>query len=82
MKFELGNEGVEVKLGPWTLRRIRYDDIEDVREGYVWGLSEHWTNLWRWGFVTIRRKTGLIKNFLINPRDRETFISQLRGKIH
>lgn len=80
MKFELGSEGVEVKLGSLTLRRIRYDDIESVSDGPAFW-NEHWVNFYPFEYITIRRKSGLIRNFVINPKDKETFVSGLRQRL-
>ena len=81
MEFYLGTKGLEIKLFGFVLRRIRYADMQEVSGGFGFGLTEHWTNLWPWKFVTIRRKTGLFKNFVINPREREIFIADLRRRI-
>ncbi|MDE2038924.1 MAG: PH domain-containing protein [Elusimicrobia bacterium] len=78
--YEFGEEGLEVRLGPWTVRRVRYDDIEDIRIGYnLW--NEHWTNIWPWRYLTLRRKTGWVRNFVINPADREAFAQLLRQRL-
>lgn len=65
-KFELSGEGLEVKLGSWVLRRIYYHDIAGVEPGSTFW-NEHWCNFGPFEFVTVRRKSGLIKNFIINP---------------
>jgi len=78
-KYYLGTTSLDVKLGPFVARRISYWDIEAVREGYSWW-NEHWTNLWPFRFVTIRRKYGWFKNFMINPTDRD-FVEELRRKL-
>ena len=78
-RYHLGEEALEVRLFGWTVRRVRYDDMVEVRPGYPFW-NEHWNNFWPWRFLTVRRKTGLCKNFVINPGDRETFAAQLKGK--
>ncbi len=78
-RYHLGEGAVEVKFGSWTVRRILYEDIEGVREGYrLW--NEHWTNIWPIRYLTLRRKSGFIRNFVINPSDRETFADELRRR--
>jgi len=79
-KYELTREGLEVKLGSWTVRRIFYSDMTGVEPGYVFW-NEHWSNFWPWEFITVRRKSGLIKNFVINPPDRDKFLNELRLRI-
>jgi len=81
--YQLGAEGLEVLVGRWPVRRIRYDDIESVRRGYrFW--NEHWTSridISRTA-VTIRRRSGIMKNFVITPDDPDAFVSELQGRLH
>ena len=78
--YELGDSELKVMLGPFAVRKIAYSDMADVSEGCsLW--NEHWTNFWPCRCVTIRRKSGLIKNFVINPSDREGFVSALRARL-
>lgn len=77
--YEFGAEHVEVKLGPFVARRIRYDDIEGARFGYPFW-NEHWTNFWPMRFLTLRRRSGICRNFVINPGDREAFVAELRKR--
>ncbi len=80
LQFHLGDSGVEVRLGSWTLRRVLYSDIETVKPAMaLW--NEHWTNPWPWRFVTIRRRTGWIRNFVINPGDRDGFQRDLSARL-
>jgi len=77
--YELADDELRVKLGPWTVRRIRYADVEAVRSGHPFW-NEHWTNIWPWRFLTLRRKSGIIRNFVINPADRDAFAAELRRR--
>lgn len=75
--YHLGLDSLEVRLGSWVVRRIYYVDIAGIAHGYrLW--NEHWCNLWPLHFLAIRRKSGLIRNFLINPADRDDFARRLR----
>ena len=78
--FELAETGLEVKFGQWTVRRILYSDMEGVAPGSA-AWNEHWNNFWPWRFVTIRRRSGLIRNFVINPPDRDRFIAELQSRL-
>ncbi|MBI3553977.1 MAG: PH domain-containing protein [Elusimicrobia bacterium] len=78
--YTLGTTGLEVRLGPFVVRRIPYWDIEAVNIGFSL-LNEHWTNVWPFKFLTIRRKSGWLKNFVINPKDRESFVEGLRALV-
>ena len=62
------------------VRRIRLDDIEEVhRRGAL--LHENWCGPRFWNAVIIRRKTGLLKNFLISPPDPDRFAERLAESI-
>lgn len=78
--YELAGEGLEVRLGSWVVRRILYSDMAGAEPGMAFW-NEHWSNFWPWEFVTIRRKTGFVKNFVINPPDRDRFLNELRLRI-
>jgi hypothetical protein len=57
-----------------------YSDIESVERGSpIW--NEHWNRLALDPNITIRRRSGFIKNFVINPPDTDEFIAQLRERI-
>lgn len=78
--YHLSDSELQVRIGKWGVRRVRFDDIASFQEGSaVW--NEHWTNVWPWRHVTIRRKTGFIKNFVITADDPEKFIERLRMKV-
>ena len=78
--YELSGEGLEVKLGRWVVRRIYYSDMTGAKQGYAFW-NEHWSNFWPWEHITVRRKTGLIKNFVINPPERDRFLNELKLRI-
>lgn len=78
--YELGDSELRVLLGSFAVRKIAYSDMADVSEGLAL-FNEHWTNFWPWRFVTIRRKTGLIKNFVVNPAEREPFMADIKVRI-
>jgi hypothetical protein len=78
--YKLGPDAVEVLLfGRKCVRRVEYSDVAGVERGYAW-LNEHYTQIWPLfsNFVTIRRKTGLLKNFVINPDEPDAFVAKLR----
>ena len=78
--YEFGDAELKVMLGPLTVRRIAYSDMAEIRESCAFW-NEHWTNIWPWRFLTIRRKSGIFRNFVINPSDREGFASDLRARL-
>jgi hypothetical protein len=78
--YQLSSEALVVRLGTWCIRRIPFTEIESANLGYAFW-NEHWTNPWPLQFITVRRKTGLIRNFVINPYYREAFSSELQSRI-
>ena len=80
VNYRLAAEGLEVRFGSWCVRRIVYSDMESARLGYAYW-NEHWNNPWPWRFLTIRRRSGMLRNFVINPGDRESFLGELTSRI-
>jgi len=85
--FQVTHTEVQVRLGPFVVRRVLLDDIESVRvlsggRGFLtrdwlfW--NEHWTNFWPLRYVVLRRKAGWIRAFVINPPDAQQFVAELR----
>ena len=67
------------------MRRVALTDIESaaVRSlGHIWTVNEHWVNLWPIGtYVVLRRKSGWVRNFVINPPEPESFLADLRREV-
>ena len=66
--FQVTHTEVQVRLGPFVVRRVLLDDIESVRvlsggRGFLtrdwlfW--NEHWTNFWPLRYVVLRRRMKL-----------------------
>lgn len=84
--FHLTDTEVQVRFGAWVLRRVRLADVVAVQTagplGFLTcGLDEHWTNFSPMRFVILRRKSGWIRCFIINPPDTESFADELRRRI-
>lgn len=80
LRCRITERAVEVLVFGWCVRRIRLDDIEEVhRGGSFW--NEHWTNFKLWNSVTLRRKSGWFRNFVITPDDPSGFIVELAQKL-
>ena len=80
LSYRITGEAVEVLILGWCVRRIRLDDIEHVhRGGRFW--NEHWTTFKLWNSVTLRRKSGWFRNFVITPDDPAGFIVELAQKL-
>jgi len=80
LRYRITDRAVEVLILGWCVRRIRLDDIEHVyRGGAFW--NEHWTNFKLWNCVTLRRKSGWFRNFVITPDNPTGFIAGLARKL-
>jgi hypothetical protein len=65
-----------------TFRKIALADIAAVSTNApLW--NEHWCNtLWARGrIVCLRRRTGVFRNFIITPINRDEFVRDLRQKL-
>jgi hypothetical protein len=80
LRYRITAQAVEVLIFGCCVRRIRLDDIEHVRRGNVFW-NEHWTNFKLWNCVTLRRKSGWIRNFVITPDKPTEFIAELARKL-
>lgn len=80
LRYRITGRDVEVLIFGWCVRRIRLKDIEYVRRGSVFW-NEHWTNFKIWNSVTLRRKSGWVRNFVITPANPTGFIAELAQKL-
>ena len=80
LRYRITGRAVEVLVFGWCVRRIRLDDIEYVRRGWAFW-NEHWTNFKLWNCVTLRRKSGWFRNFVITPDNPTGFIAELAQKL-
>ncbi len=78
--YHVSDNDLQVRIGTFAIRKISYSNIEYVRAGYTFW-NEHWNNPWPWHFITIRKKKGLFKNFVINPTNRDSFLQEINKKI-
>lgn len=78
--FEITDSHLNIRLANLKLRSFALSDIEEAKEGYTFW-NEHWCNPAPLQFVTLRRKTGFIKNLVINPPDRRRFLTDIQSKI-
>ena len=83
IRYTIDERHVRVMGGRVTLRKIALADIEFVdTKAPFW--NEHWCNCFLGCLgrvVRIRRKSGLIRNFIITPADRDAFIRELRERL-
>ena len=84
--FHLSDTEVQIRLGAWVVRRVRLGDIGGVQTVgptgiLTCGLNEHWCNFWPVRYVVLRRKSGWIRSFVINPPDPDQFAAELKRRI-
>ncbi|MCX7825150.1 MAG: hypothetical protein N2689_06290 [Verrucomicrobiae bacterium] len=80
LRYRITDKAVEVLVFGRCVRRVRLDDIAHVRRGHCFW-NEHWTTFKFWNAVTLRRKSGLVKNFVITPDNPARFIAELTRKL-
>ncbi len=85
LDYRLTDSEVQVRIGRWVVRRVRFDDIEAaaMKPGsrILWVWNEHWCNLWPFRFVVLRRKSGWLRTFIINPPDPDGFLGELKKRV-
>lgn len=80
IRYRITGAALEVLILGHVIRRILLSDIEAVhREGAL--IHESWSGLKFWNAVTIRRRSGLFRNFVISPEDPDGFAARLREAI-
>ena len=78
--YRITDTALEVSVLRMTLRRVLLRDIEEIhRRGAL--LHENWSSLKFWNSVTIRRRTGLLRNFVISPDDPDRFVTLLQDAV-
>ena len=76
----IGGDAVEVLILGRVVRRVRFEDIAEVhRRGAL--LHESWSGPRIWNSVTIRRRSGILKNFVVTPDDPDRFVDRLRALV-
>jgi hypothetical protein len=88
--FELADSELHIRIGQRTFRKLPYTDIKEIEmpdgRWVLWhfGVTERWVNFSRQACMLIRRKStllGMRKIMVINPPDRDAFVSRLRAKM-
>ena len=75
--YRITDTALEVRILGRVIRRVLLADIEEVhRRGAL--VHENWSSLKFWNSVTIRRRSGLLRNFMISPDDPDRFAARLQ----
>ena len=78
--YRISERALEVLILGRVIRRIRLADIEEVhRRGAL--IHENWSSLKFWNSVTIRRRSGWFRNFVISPDDPDRFVVRLQDAL-
>jgi hypothetical protein len=75
VRYRIGSRHVKVILFGIPVRRIALTSIESVSKRRGDGLAENWWSTMRpkHRMLVLRRRRGLFKNFVITPRNRYVF---------
>ena len=80
ISYRITDTSLQVCILGGVVRRIRLADIEEVhRRGAL--IHENWSSLKFWNSVTIRRRSGLFRNFVISPDDPDAFVVRLQDAV-
>jgi hypothetical protein len=77
IRYRITHESLEVLVLGRVARRVLLADIEEVHRRGAF-IRESWCGLKFWNSVTIRRRSGILRNFLISPDDPDRFAERLR----
>jgi hypothetical protein len=79
IRYRIGSKQLKVVLFGLPLRRVSLLAIESIAKRPAGGLSEHWWSTFRpkHRMLVVRRKRGLFKNFVITPKNRYVFKTDL-----
>jgi len=76
----LGREAIEVRVLGRVVRRVRLADIESVdRRGAL--VNESWSGPRFWNAVTLRRRTGWLRNVIVTPDDPDQFVAEVTERL-
>ncbi len=86
IRYRITPEELQIIILGIALRKVRLNNIESVQKGRdssFWNIftGENWANFHMRNVVTIKRKSGLMKNLIITPTDPDKFISTLQQAI-
>ncbi len=75
--YRITGTALEVRVLGRVVRRVPLADVEEVhRRGAL--IHENWSGPKFWNSVTVRRRSGLFRNFVISPDDPDRFVERLQ----
>lgn len=83
LHYRIGSRHLKVLLFKFTIRRIDLTDIKHISKRRPSKLGEYWCNTFKLNhrMLTIQRRSGLRKYFVISPRNRYVFLADLKNAI-
>jgi hypothetical protein len=76
IRYRVVADAIEVSLLFMVVRRFRLEDIEEIhRRGSF--LHESWSGFCVWNAVTLRRRSGLLRNVILTPEDPDRFVEEM-----
>ena len=75
--FDISQDMVRIQLFGITLRRIALSDIEFADRTWCWWNEHYNTTLNPKRIIRLRRRSGIIRNLIITPKDPDAFLSEL-----
>jgi hypothetical protein len=80
LRYELRDDALCVVVLGVCVRRVAYGNIESARRGSAFW-NEHWNRLAFDPCITLRLKSGFIRNFVINPPHTDEFLRELQSRL-
>lgn len=79
IRYRVGSSHVKVLLFGMCLRRIALSNIDSISKRRGDGWAEHWrsTSRAKHRMLVIRKKRGLLRNFIITPKNRYIFKTEV-----
>jgi len=80
IRYRITAGALEVLVMGMVARRVPFSEIEEVhRRGAL--LHESWSGPRFWNAVTIRRRRGMLRNFVISPDEPDRFVRRLQESL-
>jgi hypothetical protein len=79
IRYRIGSRHIKVLLFGLPLRRVAFADVESVSKRRGPGLTENWWSTLhpKHRLLVLRRRRGLFKNFVITPKNRYIFKTEV-----
>jgi len=84
-RYDMGDKQLRITFLGATMRTLNYPDIQSVEKGWNMGVNQYLSGnfaiLWdKSKAVTVRLKSGAIKNIVLSPDNPDAFIAELKKR--